>query len=443
MDLEQRTIRKIRRRLLPLLVASGVVCYVDRVNVSFAAPGMMKDLGFTATIYGFGAGLLFLTYFLFEVPSNVMLTKFGARKWFCRIMLTWGVIAGATAFVIGEYSFYALRLLLGAAEAGMFPGIMYFLTLWFPAKYRGGVVGIFYMALPLAGVVGGPISGPLLNLDGLAGLHGWQWLFIIEAIPAILLGLVVLALLPDNPGRATFLNAEENAWLKQQLEADKQASDVSHHNVLTALADWRVIVLGLICFCPSATNYGLSFFLPLIVKGFGLGNVQTGLVAAIPFVMGSLGCFLWGRHSDQTQERRFHLIGSLLAAGGFIALSTAFDAPLLQMIVITLAAFGLYSYLPPFWAMSSAYLAGAGAVGAAASIGAINAIANIGGFLAPYMFGFLKDATGTYKSGMLGLTGLCAVGIVLVLIFGYSVRPVARARPALRLRDAQSANGKR
>ena len=437
MDLEQQTISKLKWRLLPLLVASGVICFVDRVNVSFAAPTMMTDLGFTATVYGFGAGLLLLTYVVFEVPSNVMLTKVGARVWFARIMLTWGIIAAGMAFVVGEFSFYTLRLLLGAAEAGMFPGIIYFLTLWFPARYRGGVIGIFYMALPLAGVVGGPISGPLLNLDGLWGFHGWQWLFIVEAIPAIILAFVVLKYLPDSPEKAKFLNNEERAWLNEQLEADRKNAPTEHVSVFKALLNWRVLLLGLICCCPTATNYGMSFFLPLIIKGFGLNNVQTGLVAAIPFIMGSAACFLWGRHSDKVQERKFHLIGSFAAAGGFIALSTAFDSPFLQMAMLTLAAFGLFSYLPPFWAMTTAYLAGAGAAGAAASVAAINATANVGGFFAPYLFGYLKDTTGSFESGLLGLGILCGIGVVLILVFNYSIRQAPVAPAAARLRAGE------
>lgn len=434
MDLEQQTIRKLKWRLLPLLVASGVICFVDRVNVSFAAPTMMTDLGFTATVYGFGAGLLLLTYVIFEVPSNIMLTKVGARVWFARIMLTWGIIAAGMAFVVGEWSFYTLRLLLGAAEAGMFPGIIYFLTLWFPARFRGGVIGIFYMALPLAGVVGGPISGPLLNLDGLWGLHGWQWLFVVEAVPAIILAFVVLKYLPDNPNKAKFLNEQERAWLNEQLEADKRTAPTEHVSVFKALMNWRILLLGLICCCPTATNYGMSFFLPLIIKGFGLNNVQTGLVAAIPFVMGSLACFYWGRHSDKVKERKFHLIGSFVAAGGFIALSTAFSSPILQMLMLTLAAFGLFSYLPPFWAMTTGYLAGAGAAGAAASVAAINATANVGGFFAPYLFGYLKDTTGSFESGLLGLGVLCGIGVVLILIFNYSIRQVPAAPTAASVR---------
>jgi MFS family permease len=431
MDLEQRTIRKAKLRLLPWLIAGAIVCYIDRVNVAFAAPGMMKDLGFTATVYGFGAGLFFLPYILFEVPSNVILAKVGARVWFCRIMITWGLISGLMAFIGGEYSFYGLRVLLAVAEAGFFPGIMYYLTLWFPAEYRGRIIGIFFMALPLANVVGAPISGPILNLDGLAGFKGWQWLFLIEAVPAIVLAFLYLVVLPDRPDQVTWLDPEERAWLTSRLEADKRATDIGHQSIWQALANPLVIGLGVICFCEVVSNYGLGFFLPQILKGFGLNNVQTGLVAAIPFLVGSFGCYIWGRHSDYTQERKLHVAAALAIAGGFIGISTAFSSPLIQMILLSIAGFGMFAYLGPFWALSTAYVSGAGAAGAAAAVGAINSIANIGGFVSPYAVGYIKDATNSFVGGLLAITVVSFIGVALVFIIGSSIR-VATSPPASR-----------
>jgi ACS family tartrate transporter-like MFS transporter len=432
MDKEQETVRKIKIRLLPILIAGAIICYIDRVNVAFAAPGMMKDLGFTATVYGFGAGLFFLPYILFEVPSNVILAKVGARVWFCRIMITWGLISGAMAFVTGVYSFYSLRALLAVAEAGFFPGIMYYLTLWFPAEYRARIIGIFFMALPLANVVGAPISGPILNLDGLAGFTGWQWLFLIEAVPAIVLAVVILVVLPDGPEKAKWLDPEERAWLTSRLEADKRATNIGHQSIWQALSNPMVVGLGVICFCEVVSNYGLGFFLPQILKGFGLNNVQTGLVAAIPFLVGSFGCYVWGRHSDYTHERKLHIAAALAIAGGFIGISTAFSSPLIQMILISIAGFGMFAYLGPFWAMSTAYVAGAGAAGAAAAVGAINSIANIGGFVSPYAIGYIRDATNSFTGGLLAITAVSFIGVALVFIVCRSVR-VATPPPATRL----------
>lgn len=418
MEIEQRTIAKMKWRLLPLLIAGAITCYIDRVNVAFAADGMMRDLGLTATVYGFGAGLFFIPYILCEVPSNIILAKVGARVWFCRIMITWGLTSACMVFTVGQYSFYSLRILLAIAEAGFFPGIMYYLTLWFPTEYRARIVGVFFMSLPLANVIGAPVSGFILNMEGLAGLHGWQWLFIAEAIPAVLLAVMTVIWLPSGPKDVHWLLPEEKAWLEARLEADRQSADIGHQSVWSALSNLTVIGLGIICFCEVVSNYGLGFFLPQILRGFGLNNVQTGFVAALPFLMGAFACYVWGRHSDSTHERKLHVAGALAIAGGFIGISTLFSSPTTQMILLTLAGFGMFAYLGPFWAMSTAYVSGAGPAAAAAAVGAINAIANLGGFLSPYVIGYIKDRTNSYDNGLLAITLVSFIGVVLVFVLG-------------------------
>jgi MFS family permease len=429
MDIEQRTIKKAVWRLMPLLLLFVLTCYVDRVNLAYAAPGMMKHFGFTATVYGFGAGLFFIPYTLLEIPSNIILAKVGARVWFCRIMIGWGLISGAQAFIQGEYSFYTFRVLLAAAEAGCYPGVMYFISRWFPAEYRARIIGIVIIALPLSNVVGGPLSGPLLNLGGRLGLMGWQWLFLAEAVPAIVLGLVFLAILPSRPEEAKWLDPEERAWLTERLAAEKRGADVGHHRgTWQAMTNPMVIALGLICACAVTSNWGLSFFLPQILKGFGLNNVQTGFVAAIPFAVGAFGCYIWGKHSDYTKERPLHVAAALIIAGGFIGFSTLFTSPLMQMIMLSIAGFGMFAYIGPFWAMSTARLSGAGPAAAAAALAAINTIASVAGFVTPYAFGYIKDVTNSFTGGFLMITAVSFIGMVIVLVIRHSVGVTMVAR---------------
>jgi ACS family tartrate transporter-like MFS transporter len=421
MDIEQRTIRKLKMRLLPLLIAAAIMCFVDRVNVAFGAAGMMRDLGFTATVYGFGAGLFAIPYIIFEVPSNVILARVGARIWLARIMITWGLISAAMAFIVGEYSFYGLRVLLGVAEAGLFPGVLFYLSLWFPKEYRGRIIGIFYMSLPLANVLGAPVSGFILALEGVAGLHGWQWLFLIEGLLPVLLAFALYFYLPDAPDKARWLEPEERDWLVGSLQAEHKAVHVGQLSVLKALSDARVLALGAIVTCEVVSNYGLGFFLPLILKGFGLSNMQTGFVAAIPFLVGSFACYICGKTSDRLNERKLHVAGALAIAGTFIGLSTLFDSPVLQMVMLSIAGFGMYAYLAPFWWMCTTYATSIGPVGGAAALAAVNSIAQLGGFLSPWAIGYLRDATGTYTAGLLGISAVSFIGVALVFIFSQSL----------------------
>ena len=423
---EVRTIAKVSKRLVPFLIICYFVAYLDRVNVSFAALTMNQDLGLSQTAFGFGAGIFFLAYFLFEVPSNLLLERFGARKWIARIMLSWGILSGAMAFIpaiagatglSNEYSFYLLRVLLGVAEAGFFPGIIFYLTLWFPAMYRARIVGYFMAAIPLSTVIGAPVSGVLLYLHGGLGLAGWQWLFIIEALPAIFLSVVVFFYLTDRPADATWLAPEERNWLAQRLELEqRQRQAVRDYTVMQSLVDPRVLGLSLVYFGAVATNYGLSFFLPQIVKAFGLNTFLTTVVSATPYVVGLIGMVWWGRRSDRKEERRFHTAFPLLVAAVGIAVSTALDDPLLKMISLCVAGFGIFACLPVFWTLPTAFLSGAAA---AAGIAVINSVGNLAGFAGPFAMGWIKDHTGSYAGGLLLLAGLGIVAMGIVLALGH------------------------
>ena len=419
--LEQRTIAKVSARLVPFLMVCFFVAYLDRVNVSFAALTMNKDLGLSASAFGFGAGIFFLAYFLFEVPSNLMLERVGARKWIARIMFTWGLISGGMAFIRGEGSFYVLRVLLGIAEAGFFPGIIFYLTLWFPAAYRARIVGYFMAAIPLSTVIGAPVSGLLLGLDGFIGMTGWQWLFILEAAPALILSVVVFSYLTDRPVDATWLEPDERAWLVARLEQErKQRETARHYSVTQALLNPKVLALSLVYFGAVATNYGLSFFLPQIVKAFGVSNVQAGVIAALPYVVGLASIVLWGRRSDRKLERRFHLAFPLFVASTGIGISTLLDDPTMKMAALSIAGFGIFGCLPVFWTFPAAFLSGAAAAG---GIALINSIGNLAGFAGPYLVGRIKDATGSYTGGLLSLSaaGVMAMIIVLVLHHDHSL----------------------
>ncbi len=433
MELESRTIRRVTLRLVPFLVLCYFVAYLDRVNVGFAKLTMSGDIGLSEKAFGFGAGIFFVAYFVFEVPSNLLLEKFGARKWIARIMLTWGVVSGATAFVTGEYSFYAIRVLLGFAEAGFFPGIIFFLTLWFPAKERARIVGLFMAAIPLSTVIGGPISGKLLDLDGMLGLHGWQWLYIVEAAPALLLSFVVYFYLTDKPADAQWLAPDERDWLMQRLQQERQAKEqAGHFSVLQAITNPRVLAVAVIYFGANAANYGLSFFLPTIIKGFGgLSNLQIGLVTTLPYVVGLVGMVWWGRHSDARRERKGHAAFALLVAAAGIAASTVFADPVLKMACLTIAGFGIFACLPVIWTLPTAFLSGAAAAG---GIATVNAIGNLAGFFGPYAMGYMRDLTGSFDSGLWMLAAAGLVGMVVVLALPHDGRledaPAVRRVPA-------------
>jgi D-galactonate transporter len=423
-SLETNTLAKVTKRIVPFLIVCYFIAYLDRVNVGFAALTMNEDLGLSQTAFGFGAGIFFLAYFVFEVPSNLMLERFGARKWIARIMVSWGILSGLMAFIPeiakstgmgNENTFYLIRVLLGAAEAGFFPGIIFYLTLWFPAEYRARIVGYFMAAIPLSSVIGAPVSGALLSMHGLGGLAGWQWLFILEAVPALILAGVVFFYLTDRPADAAWLAPDERNWLAERLDLERKQRDaVQEFTVGQALVNPKVIALSLVYFGAVAMNYGFSFFLPQIVKAFGMTTFMTTVVAAIPYVVGTIAMISWGLRSDRVGERRWHTAIPLLIAAAGIAASTVLDDPTLKMIAFSVAGFGIFACLPVFWTLPTAFLSGAAA---AAGIAVVNSIGNLAGFAGPFAMGWMKDHTGTYTGGLLLLAGLgvIAMGIVLSL----------------------------
>jgi len=430
--LEQRTMARVSRRLIPFLIVCYFIAYLDRVNVSFAALTMNKDLGLSASAYGLGAGIFFLSYFIFEVPSNLLLAHVGARRWIARIMFTWGIMSGAMAFVSGEISLYVVRFLLGAAEAGFFPGMIFFLTLWFPAAYRARVVGYFMAAIPLSTVIGAPVSTALLGLEGVLGMHGWQWLFILEAVPALLLSVVVLFYLTDKPADAGWLRDDERRWLMDRLAAEEcQRVAVRHYNVLQALLNPHVLALSLVYFGAVATNYGLSFFLPQIVKAFGITNLETGFVSAIPYVVGVVSIIWWGHRSDAKLERRFHTGVAIFIAATGLAVAAFLDDPWAKMVAFSVAGFGIFGAAPVFWTLPTSFLSGAAAAG---GIAIINSIGNLAGFVGPSVMGVIKDKTGSFTDGLLVLAGGAVVAAAIVLALHHDTAleriPARDASPA-------------
>jgi MFS transporter, ACS family, tartrate transporter len=423
--LEQRTIRKVSWRLLPLIVVIYFVAYVDRTNVSFAALTMNKDLGLSAYAFGWGAGIFFLGYFLFEVPSNIVLEKTGARIWIARIMITWGVISGAMVFASGPASFLTLRFLLGVAEAGFFPGMILYFTYWFPKAYRARVISALFIAVPGSNALASVISGAVLEMDGLLGLAGWQWMFIIEAVPAVLLAFAVLALMTDRPMLATWLRPDEREWLETLLQDERrQIESAGHLNLARALVDRRVLALSAIYFAIVTATYGITFFLPQIVKGIGLSNAMTGLVTAIPYTIGTIGMLLWGASSDRHNERRRHFCWAcLLAAGGLVG-AGLLGSTFAGLALMSVATVGLYGSKPAFWPMPSAFLTGTAAAG---GIALVNSIGNLGGYVGPFIVGWIKDSTGSFEAGLYFLAA-CALlsGIIAYL----AVQPTGRTNAA-------------
>ncbi len=413
-ELQRRTILKISWRLLPLIVVSYFIAYVDRTNVAFAALTMNKDLGISAYLYGWGAGIFFLGYALFEVPSNMVLAKVGARRWIARIMFTWGLISGAMAFATGPASFLVLRFLLGVAEAGFFPGIIFYLSTWFPAAYRARVISTLFLAVPISNAVASVLSGAILEMDGVLGLKGWQWVFILEALPALLLTFVVWRHMIDRPVDAKWLSTDERAWLESELLAERtQVESFGHMSLWRALTDKRVLVLSMIYMTSVTASYGIVFFLPQIVKGLGHSNLMTGALTAIPYSVGILGLLWWGYSSDRRNERRWHLIVAMSVAGvglvGAAWLRDSYGA----IIAMCVATVGLYGSRPSFWPMPTRFLTGAAA---AAGIALINSIGNLGGYIGPFIVGWIKDSTKSFEMGLYFLAA-CAFASAAITYF--------------------------
>lgn len=413
--LERATLSRVSRRLVPFLFLLYVASYLDRVNVGFAALQMNRALGLSATAYGLGAGVFFLGYCLLEVPSNLMLARVGARRWIARIMISWGLVSSAMLFARGPTSFYLLRFLLGAAEAGFFPGIVFYLTEWFPCEGRARVIARFMAAIPLAGIIGGPLSGALLGLGGRFGLAGWQWLFLIEGIPSVVLGVATLVYLTDRPETAHWLGDAERAWLTERLRAEREQCISQHHvSVRQAMAHPAVWKLGLLQgLSITGGLYALSFWLPQLVKAFSGGSdFRVGFVTAIPYTCAVVAMLFVGAHSDRTGERWLHIAGcSLVAAAGFLA-SAYVRTPVFALLALSVAAAGILSGGAPFFTLPGAFLSGEAA---AAGVALINSVANIMGFAVPYALGLLKDATGDYYTGLALLALLPLAGSALAI----------------------------
>jgi len=398
-------------RLIPFMVLLFTVNYLDRVNVGFAALTMNKDLGFSPTAYGFGAGVFFAGYVAFQVPSNVMIARVGARRWISCIVALWGVISAACAFVQGPTSFYVLRFLLGAAEAGLFPGMIFYLTLWFPHAYRARFAATIIAANPLSGVIGGPLSSAILDMDGIFGLHGWQWLFLIEGLPACAMAIAVLNLMPDGPDRASWLSTEEKATIAGQIAEEDTGEK---REFWSALRDPRVLALSVTAFGIQSALFGINLWLPQIVQAMGFSAQATGFIVVPPYALSAVAMILWGRSSDRRGERIWHVaLAALLAAAGLIAASLI-HSDVLVLLALTVAVVGIGSTLGPFWGLPSSFL---GAMGAAGGIAFVNSIGSLGGFLAPTVIGILREQTGDYAAAMfvLAMGLLVSTGFVLVL----------------------------
>jgi MFS transporter, ACS family, tartrate transporter len=405
----------VSRRLIPFLFVCYVISFLDRVNVGFAALEMNRDLGLSPAVYGFGAGIFFIGYSMFEVPSNLILARMGARVWIARIMITWGILATGMMFVHGPISFYVLRFLLGIAEAGFFPGIIFYLSEWFPSEARARAVARFMTAIPISGVIGGPISGALLGLNGWLELRGWQWLFLLEGVPAVILGVAVLLYLPDRPERAVWLHPEQRTWLLERLSLER-ARCVEQHGfgVLRALSSVVVWQMGLLVFLSiSFGQYALSLWLPQIVSGFsGLSNLQIGLISAVPNLTAAIAMVIVAAHSDRTGERFLHIAAaSTVAAVGFLGCALV-QSPALAVLFLSIASAGLLSAHGPFWPLPSKFLSGAAAAG---GIALINSLANLSGFAGPYAIGLLNSVSGNFQNGFLLLALAPMAGMALAL----------------------------
>ncbi|AIO39598.1 major Facilitator Superfamily protein [Burkholderia cenocepacia] len=425
---ERQLTRLLTRKLVPFLALIYVVAYVDRTVVGFAKLHMNAAIGLGDAAYGLGAGLFFIGYFLCEVPSNLALGRFGARVWFARILATWGVITMAMALVQGPTSFYVLRFLLGAAEAGLYPGILYFLTQWFPMRERARVIGLLVLAQPLAGIVTGPLAGWLLSTHGLLGLSDWQTLFVVSGLPAVLLAWPTLRLLPESPAHARWLNDGERRWIARQLAADRDTyRPDSHGNPLAALGDRRVLLLAALFLPFPLCIYGLSLWLPTIIHAFGTGEAATGLLSAVPYLFAVAGLLVVPRHSDRKRERYWHIVVVSAAAAVTMAASAWVRQPALQFLFICLTAFSLYSIQAVVWALPGEFLTG---TSAAVGIAAINSLANLGGYAGPYGIGLIKASTGSLAAGLYFLAATLLFAVLMTFVVRAALRtpePAARA----------------
>jgi MFS transporter, ACS family, tartrate transporter len=408
---------KVARRLIPFLSLCYMFSYLDRVNLGYAALSMNRQLGLSATQFAVGAGMFFIGYFVFEIPSNFVLERVGARVWIARILISWGVMSALTAFVWSAGSFFTARFLLGAAEAGFAPGVMYYLTLWIPREQRARLMAAWLVAIPVSIVIGGPTSGIIMTqLDGVLGLAGWRWLFLLEGLPTALLGIVAFFYLTDRPSDASWLDARERAELLGQLNASTSPAGASRHQFVASLANRKALLLGVAGIGYAMSSYGLVVWLPQVMGQFGMGTLSIGVVSAIPFAIASLAMVLWGRHSDRSGERRWHVaLPCFVTALGMIGGALSHDsATSFGCLIIT--AIGIYCVIATFWTLPPGFLGGSAAAG---GIAMMNSIVNLGGFVGPYAIGVLKDRTGSFAPGMFVLAGCVSLlGVIVLFVIG-------------------------
>ena len=420
--LERETIKRVAWRLLPVL-ALGYFCnYLDRVNVGMAATTMNHQLGFSNAVFGFGAGLFFFGCFLAAIPSNLLLNKIGAQHWLARILLAWGLVSGLTAFVWNDWSLYGIRFLLGLAEAGFYPGVVLYMTWWFPSYYRTRMMAVFQSALVITLIIGPPISGLLLRMDGMLGLWGWQWLFLLEALPSVIMGVVTWHLLTNRPSDATWLRPDQRAWLVERLASERaQREAVRKFSLGEVFYNPKVWLITVACFGHNVSNYGLIFFLPLIVKGLGVATNWIGVVTAIPFLFVFVAMNFWAWHSDITGERTYHLVGAwLLCSAGMVGcVLIGVGHPVATMAVLIVALMGQQSIMGIFWSVPSALLTGTAAAG---GIALVNAVGLMGGWLGPWVFGLAKDATGSDNIGLLCLGFAPIIASIALILAGHDRR---------------------
>lgn len=422
-SVETRTVKKAAWRLLPLLIVGYIIASIDRTNISFAASGgMSADLGLTATQYGFAAGIFFISYFLFEVPSNLMLEKFGARKWIARIMITWGAFAMMAAFVNSAWALYIIRFLLGAAEAGFFPGVILYMTYWFPSSCRSRMIAAFVFSVPISGGIGAAVSGWLLKMDGIFGLEGWRWLFLMEGAPAVVLSVAVFFLLTDRPEKAKWLKEDEREWLTSTLKAEQdqaRAQENAKPGIWPVFTDPRVLMIIVIYFTNLIATWGIQFFLPHVVKMMGNSDMQTGLLSSIPFFVTPIGLLLLSWSSDRTGERKLHCVaGALLGVIG-LAMAGFYSHNVLALVGFAIASAGLFGARGPLWALPSQFLTGKRI---AVGIALINAIGNLSGSIAPPIIGWVRDRTGDYSLGIYFLAASAALSALFALFYSPTIK---------------------
>ena len=403
-----------------------VVNYLDRVNVGFAALQMNTDLHLSPEVFGLGGGIFFVGYFLFEIPSNLILDRVGARLWIARIMISWGAVATAMAFIVGPKTFYLLRFILGLSEAGFFPGMILYITYWLPAGYRAKTIALFMTATAVSGVIGGPISGMLLTMHGIAGLSGWQWLFILEGVPASILGFIVFFYLTDRPEHAKWLSAEERLWLLEQFQKETNLKetcgikDLSH-----ALGSGRIWLLSPVYFSFVLGMYGICLWLPQIIKEESqLGEIGIGIVSALPYLFAAIGMTFIGMNADRTGEKRFHTAVPAVLASAGLALAAFSETAVMRITGLSLAAIGIWGSLGPFWSLSASFLSGTAAAG---GIALINSIGNLGGFMGPYIVGIIKGTSGHFKYGLVTLSIVALIGAILAYLTGTGI--IHKQRP--------------